>query len=113
MSLDIGIKAKREVYIYDSNVTYNLADIYYKCIDGGFNSLNKMTCKKALPIITKAIENMLENKQLRENWNLLKEYLNLREKECGDLDTLIEFKLAFNEVILEMQELEGSAGSEC
>ena len=43
----------------------------------------------------------------------MKEYLNLREKECGDLDTLIEFKLAFNEVILEMQELEGSDGGEC
>lgn len=63
MSLDIGIKAKREIYIYDSNVTYNLADIYYKCIDGGFNSLNKMSCKNALPIITKAIENMLENEK--------------------------------------------------
>ena len=63
MSLDIGVKAKREVEIYDSNVTYNLADIYYKCIDGGFKSLNKMNCKNALPIITKAIENMLENEK--------------------------------------------------
>lgn len=63
MSLDIGIKAKREIYIYDSNVTYNLADIYYKCIDGGFNSLNEKTCKEALPILNKAIENMLENEK--------------------------------------------------
>lgn len=63
MSLDIGVKAKREVAIYDSNITYNLADIYYKCIDGGFNALNEITCKEALPILNKAIENMLENEK--------------------------------------------------
>ena len=41
MSLDISITAKREVEIYESNVTYNLADMYYKCIDEerGFEKL--------------------------------------------------------------------------
>lgn len=63
MSLDIGVKAKREVQIYDSNITYNLADIYYKCIDGGFKSLKEKTCKQALPILNKAIENMIENEK--------------------------------------------------
>ena len=63
MSLDISVRAKREVEIYESNVTYNLADIYYKCIDGGFKTLKNMTCKEALPIITKAIINMLENEE--------------------------------------------------
>lgn len=61
MSLDIRIKAIREVQIYDSNVTYNLSDIYYKCIGGGLKALNCMSCKKALPILNKAIENMQEN----------------------------------------------------
>ena len=34
MSWDINIKAKREVNIYEANITYNLADMYYKCLDG-------------------------------------------------------------------------------
>ena len=33
MSWDINIKAKREVNIYEANITYNLADMYYKCLD--------------------------------------------------------------------------------
>lgn len=42
MSLDINITAKREVEIYERNVTYNLADMYYKCIDKekGFKNFN-------------------------------------------------------------------------
>ena len=32
MSWDINIKAKREVNIYEANITYNLADMYYKCL---------------------------------------------------------------------------------
>ena len=76
MSLDIGIKAKREIYIYDSNVTYNLADIYYKCIDGGLKSLNEKTCKEALPILNKAIEDMILNE---------KEYRKLELSNGGEL----------------------------
>lgn len=63
MSLDIGVKAKREIYIYDCNVTYNLSKIYYKCIEGGLKSLNEMSCKDALPILNKAIENMIEHEE--------------------------------------------------
>lgn len=63
MSLDISITAKREVEIYERNVTYNLADMYYKCIDKeqGFKKLNGMNCKEALPIIYHAISDMLNN----------------------------------------------------
>ena len=63
MSLDISITAKREVNIYEANVTYNLADIYYKCIDKdeGYRLLDGMNCKEALPIINNAIKDMLEN----------------------------------------------------
>ena len=63
MSLDISITAKIEVEIYDGNVTYNLADMYYKCIDKekGFKKLDGMNCKEALPIINNAIQDMLNN----------------------------------------------------
>ena len=63
MSLDISITAKREVEIYERNVTYNLADMYYKCIDKekGFKKLDGMNCKEALPIINDAIQDMLNN----------------------------------------------------
>ena len=99
MSLDIGIKAKREVYIYDSNVTYNLADIYYKCIDGGFKTLNEMSCKDALPILNKAIEDMILNeKEYRKlepsnGWGiydgLLQEFKDLKECCEKNLDGII------------------------
>ena len=61
MSLDISITAKRETEIYEGNVTYNLADMYYKCIDKekGFKKLDGMNCKEALPIINNAIQDML------------------------------------------------------
>ena len=63
MSLDVSISAKREMIIYDTNITYNLADMYYKCIDKekGFKKLNGMNCKEALPIINNAIQDMLNN----------------------------------------------------
>ncbi len=63
MSLDINITAKRETEIYESNVTYNLSKMYYKCIDKekGFKKLDGMNCKKALPIINNAIQDMLNN----------------------------------------------------
>lgn len=84
MSLDIGIKAKREVYIYDGNVTYNLADMYYKALDKekGFKKLDGMSCKEVLPIINKAIEDMIDNK---------KEYEKLNPKNgWGSYDDLLE-----------------------
>lgn len=63
MSLDINITAKREIEIYEGNVTYNLADMYYKCIDKeeGFRKLDGMNCKQALLIINNAIQDMLNN----------------------------------------------------
>lgn len=100
MSLDIHVIAKREVDIFDSNITYNLATIYYKCIDGGFYALNKMNCKKALPILNKAIDNMLENeKEYRKlepsnGWGtyngLLKELRELRTCCEDNPDGIIE-----------------------
>ena len=63
MSLDIYIIAKRETEILEKNVTYNLAKMYYKCIDKekGFKRLNGINCKEALPIINNAIRDMLDN----------------------------------------------------
>lgn len=63
MSLDIYITAKRETEIYKDNVTYNLSEMYYKCIDKekGFKKLDGMNCKEALPIINNAIQDMLNN----------------------------------------------------
>ncbi len=63
MSLDISITAKREVEIFEANITYNLSDMYYKCIDKkrGFKKLDNMKCKEALPIINNAITDMLNN----------------------------------------------------
>ena len=64
MSLDIDIIAKRPVSIYEGNVKYNLADMYYKALDRkkGFKKLNGMSCKDALPILEKGIKDMIENK---------------------------------------------------
>lgn len=84
MSLDINITAKREVEIYERNVTYNLADMYYKCIDEkqGFKKLNKMNCKEALPIIHTAIQDMLNNTE---------EYKKLNPKNgWGSYEGLLE-----------------------
>ena len=100
MSLDIGIKAKREVYLYESNITYNLSKIYYKCINGGLKSLNEMSCKQALPILNKAIESMIEHeeeyKELEPSngWGsydgLLEEFRLLRETCENNPDGIIE-----------------------
>ena len=71
MSLNIGINAKREIEIYETNVTYNLSKMYYKCIDKekGFRALNGMSCEKALPILNNAIKDMIDNKEEYENLN--------------------------------------------
>lgn len=63
MSLDIFVNALRETEIFEANITYNLAPMYYKCIDKekGFEALNGMSCTEALPIIQKAITDMLNN----------------------------------------------------
>ena len=84
MSVSVNIVAKRKVSIFDTNITYNLAPIYYKAIDEelGFKKLKGMTCKKALPIINNAIKNMLDNKE---------EYLKLNpENGWGSYDGLLE-----------------------
>lgn len=102
MSLDIDIKAKREVKIYESNITYNLAPMYYKCIDKelGFRKLNELNCKKALPILNKAINDLIENKFEYEKLNpsngwgsydgLLEELKNLRNCCEENPDGIIE-----------------------
>jgi len=100
MSLDIGIKAKREVEIFDSNITYNLGKMYYKCIDGGFKALDGMVCEKAIPILNKAIEDMVVNKEEYEKLNpangwgtydgLLKELKRMRDCCENNLDGIIE-----------------------
>lgn len=71
MSLDIGIKAKRIIEIFESNITYNLAPMYYKCIDEelGLRKLNKMNCEKALPILNSAINDLVKNKIEYEKLN--------------------------------------------
>lgn len=71
MSVDLSIKAKREVDIYDTNITYNLAPMYYKAIDKdlGLKKLKGMTCEKALPIINKAIDDMIKNRKEYEKLN--------------------------------------------
>jgi hypothetical protein len=71
MSLDISINAVRPVEIYETNVTYNLSKMYYKCIDKekGFKYLHGMSCKKALPIINEAIKDLVNNKKDYEELN--------------------------------------------
>lgn len=65
MSVNIRIKAKRWVGIYETNITYNLAPMYYKAIDEekGLKKLKGMSCKKALPLIENAIKDMIEKKE--------------------------------------------------
>jgi len=71
MSVDISIRAKREIDIYEGNITYNLAPMYYKAIDEdlGLEKLQGMSCKEALPIIEKAIKDMIEKKEEYEKLN--------------------------------------------
>ena len=84
MSLDISINAKRIVQIFEGNITYNLAPMYYKCIDKekGFEKLNNMSCKDALPIIDTAITDMINNED---------EYRKLNpENGCGSYEDLLK-----------------------
>jgi len=63
MSVSLWITAKRDVEIYKKNITYNLSKMYYKALDEelGFRKLKGLTCKEALPIINKAINDMVAN----------------------------------------------------
>ena len=84
MSVDLSIKAKRLVEIYETNITYNLAPMYYKAIDKelGLKKIKGMSCKKALPIIENAIKDMIDNKE---------EYKKLNPKNgWGTYDGLLE-----------------------
>lgn len=90
MSLDVSVKARRIVEVYEDNITYNLAPMYYKCIDinGGLKALNGMKCKNAVPVLNRAIDDLIENKEEYEKLNpengwgsyegLLKSLKNLR-----------------------------------
>lgn len=71
MSLDVSVKAKRLVDVYEDNITYNLAPMYYKCIDinGGLKALNGMKCKDAIPVLNRAIDDLIENKEEYEKLN--------------------------------------------
>lgn len=71
VSWDINIKAKREISIFEANITYNLSPMYYKCLDKelGLKIFDKMTCKEALPILQKAIEDLIDNKEEYEKLN--------------------------------------------
>lgn len=72
MSWDVKLKAKREIILFQTNITYNLADMYYKCIDKklGLEKLNGLSSKEALPIVKRAIEDMIKNKEEYEKLNL-------------------------------------------
>ncbi len=71
MSLDIDIYVKKEVSVFERNVTYNLSDMYHKAIDRekGFDLLNNMSCREAIPILDKAIKDMIDNKEEYEKLN--------------------------------------------
>lgn len=95
MSVSINIIAKREVSVYDADITYNLAKMYYKALDKnlGLKRLNDLRCKEALPIIDNAIKDMICNKEYYEKFNptngwgsydeLLKAFRKMREV-CED-----------------------------
>lgn len=78
--------------------------MYDKCSDCEYSNYDNLLIK---------YKNLQQkNKQLKDTWNKLKEYLNQREKESNGLDTLIEFNLAFNQVKLKMEELEKENSNE-
>lgn len=102
MSWDVKLKAKREIILFQTNITYNLSDMYYKCIDKelGLKKLNGLSSKEALPIVKRAIEDMIENKEEYEKLNpsngwgsydgLLRDLRNLKES-CEQIpDGVIE-----------------------
>ena len=71
MSLDVSVKARRVVDVYEDNITYNLAPMYYKCIDEnlGFKLLDGMKCRDAIPVLNRAIDDLIENKEEYETLN--------------------------------------------
>ena len=95
MSWNINIKAKREVRIFETNITYNLSNMYYKCVDKekGLKIFDNMSCKEALPILQKVIEDLIDNKEGYQKLNpengwgsyegLLERFLDMR-KCCVD-----------------------------
>lgn len=102
MSWDINIKAKREVSIFEANITYNLSDMYYKCLDRklGLKIFDEMNCKEALPILQKAIEDLIDNREEYEKLNpkngwgtyehLLGTLINMRKCCIDNPDGIIE-----------------------
>lgn len=102
MSWDINIKAKREISIYETNITYNLSDMYYRCVDKekGLKLFDNMSCKEALPILQKAIEDLIDNKDEYEKLNpengwgsyehLLGTFLDMRKCCIDNPDGIIE-----------------------
>lgn len=100
MSWDIGVKAKREVEIFECNITYNLSDMYYKCIDGGLKALDGVSCNNAIPILNKAINDLIDNKEEYEKLNppngwgsydgLLSKLIDLRDCCEKNKDGVIE-----------------------
>ena len=102
MSWDIILKAKREIILFETNITYNLADMYYKCIDKelGLEKLDGLSSKKALPIVKKAIKDMEDNKEEYKKLNppngwgsydgLLRDLRNLKKSGEQIPDGVIE-----------------------
>ena len=102
MSWDINIKAKREVSILETNITYNLSDMYYKCVDKekGLKIFDNMSCKEALPILQKAIEDLIDNKEGYQKLNpengwgsyegVLGTFLDMRKCCVDNPDGIIE-----------------------
>lgn len=91
MSVSLSIRAKREVEIYETDITYNLAKMYYKAIDEklGLKKLKGLACKEVLPIINNAIKDMIDKKEEYKKMNpengwgsydgLLKVFKKIRE----------------------------------
>lgn len=102
MSWNINIKAKREVSIFEANITYNLSDMYYRCLDKelGLKIFDGMNCKEALPILQKAIVDLIDNKEDYEKLNpkngygsyehLLGTFLDMRKCCTDNPDGIIE-----------------------
>ena len=102
MSWDINIKVIRPVSIFEANITYNLSDMYYKCLDkeSGLKIFDGMNCKEALPILQKAIEDLIDNKKEYKKLNpengwgsyeyLLGTFLDMRKCCIDNPDGIIE-----------------------
>lgn len=83
-----------------SNYQFELTKERAECIANKYNSLIKNIQQ--------------ENKQLKENWNKLKEYIISTRYEYGDLDQDLEdYDLTIEDVLNKMLELEqGSVNNE-